>query len=121
MSFESRPRSSAGTIAALRSDLYAGRLSRAFGGERLLASLYGGYTHDDATPGGGGTATTASATYGGGGGPKRPGGWGPLSGPPAGRAPTIPRLGSGGPPPGRGGGGPGAVAGRAAPGRGVPR
>ncbi|TMQ64535.1 MAG: hypothetical protein E6K79_07445 [Candidatus Eisenbacteria bacterium] len=75
MALESRPRSSAGTIAALRSDLYAGRLSRAFGGERLLASLYGGYTHDDATPGGGATATTASATYGGSGHLKLPSDW----------------------------------------------
>src|SRR5256885_11398940 len=75
MSFESRPRSSAGTIAALRSDLYAGRLSRALGGEGLLASLYGGYAHDDATPGGGATATTASATYGGSGHLKLPSDW----------------------------------------------
>ncbi|HKW50713.1 MAG TPA: hypothetical protein VJQ53_03180, partial [Candidatus Eisenbacteria bacterium] len=75
MALESRPRSSAGSIAELRSDLYAGRLSRAFGGERLLASLYGGYTHDDPTPGGAATATTASATYGGSGRLKLPSDW----------------------------------------------
>jgi len=75
MALDSHPRSSAGTIAELRSDLYAGRLARAFGGERLLASLYGGYTHDDPTPGGAATATTASATYGGSGHLKLPSDW----------------------------------------------
>ncbi|HEY6147719.1 MAG TPA: hypothetical protein VIZ69_08465, partial [Thermoanaerobaculia bacterium] len=74
MALESRPRSSAGPIAALRSDLYAGRLTRSFAGERLLASLYGGYTHDDAAQGTG-LATTASATYGGTGHVKLPGDW----------------------------------------------
>ena len=75
MALESRPRSSAGPIAELRSDLYAGRLSRGFGGERLLASLYGGYTHDEPTAGGAATATSASATYGGSGRVKLQGDW----------------------------------------------
>jgi hypothetical protein len=75
MALESRPRSSTGPVAELRSDLYAGRLSRAISGDRLHASLYGGYTHDDPTAGGAQTATTASATYGGSGLLKLPSDW----------------------------------------------
>ena len=65
IALDSHPRSSAGTITAIRSDLYAGRVSRNFAGERFLASLYGGYTHDDPTPGSVDSVVTASATYGG--------------------------------------------------------
>src|SRR6185295_11153925 len=72
MALESRPRSSTGPIAALRSDLYAGRLMHAFAEERLVASLYGGYSHDESAEG---APTTASATYGGSGRAKLMGDW----------------------------------------------
>jgi hypothetical protein len=75
MALESRPRSSTGAIADLRSDLYAGRLSHAFGGERLLASLYGGYTHDESALGTDVVPTRASATYGATGRAKLAGDW----------------------------------------------
>ncbi len=75
MALQSRPRSSAGSIAELRSDLYAGRLSHSFANERLLASLYGGYTHDESARGPAVVATRASATYGGTGRVTLPGDW----------------------------------------------
>jgi hypothetical protein len=65
VAFDSHPRSAFGPIQTVSSDLYAGRLSRKFSGDRILASLYGGYTHDDPTPGSVDSVVTASAVYGG--------------------------------------------------------
>ncbi len=65
IALESRPRSSGGPIDEIRSDLYAARLSRRFLADHVLAAVYGGYTHDDATPGGVESATRARAVYGG--------------------------------------------------------
>lgn len=64
---DSRPRSSAGPLEAIRSDLYAARLTRAFAAEKVTASLYGGYTHDDPAADSSLVATRASAIYGGAG------------------------------------------------------
>ena len=49
VALDSHPRSSAGPIERLSSDLYAGRVTRAFGDGRFTASLYGGYMSDDPT------------------------------------------------------------------------
>ena len=65
VALESHPRSAGGPAREIRADLYAGRLSRAFANDRLRASLYGGYTHEDPTPGGVETSTRARAIYGG--------------------------------------------------------
>jgi len=65
VALESHPRSAGGPLREPRSDLYAGRLARAFADDRLRASLYGGYTHEDPTAGGVETATRARAVYGG--------------------------------------------------------
>ncbi len=68
---ESKPTSSAGPLREIRSDLYAGRFSRywvgaeADSGLRLRTSFYGGYTHEDPTPGGLETSVRARAIYGG--------------------------------------------------------
>jgi len=62
---DSRPRSAGGPLRELRSDLYAARLSRVLMRDRLRASLYGGYTHEDPTLGGVETAVRARAVYGG--------------------------------------------------------
>ncbi|HET9251145.1 MAG TPA: hypothetical protein VFP58_03435 [Candidatus Eisenbacteria bacterium] len=62
VALDSRPRSAAGPFDTVRSDLYAGRLSREFGGDRLVISAFGGYAHDDPTAG------TTSAGIGAGGG-----------------------------------------------------
>ena len=65
VALDSHPRSAAGPILTVSSDLYAGRISHSFASDRLFASLYGGYTHDDPTPGSVDSVTTASAVYGG--------------------------------------------------------
>ncbi|HYJ33559.1 MAG TPA: hypothetical protein VE326_10105 [Candidatus Binatia bacterium] len=65
MALESHPRSAGGPLRDARSDLYAARLTRVLLPDRLRASLYGGYTHEDATPGGAETATHARVIYGG--------------------------------------------------------
>ena len=65
VAFDSHPRSAYGPIQTVSSDLYAGRLTRKVGGDRFLASLYGGYAHDDPTPGSLDSVTTAHAVYGG--------------------------------------------------------
>jgi hypothetical protein len=65
MAVDSRPRSASGPGDQVRSDLYAGRLNRAFSGDRIQASLYGGYAHDDPTEGGADSVTRADAVYGG--------------------------------------------------------
>jgi len=65
VALESHPRSAGGPARETRSDLYAGRLERAFAKDRLRASLYGGYTHEDPTPGGVEMQTRARAIYGG--------------------------------------------------------
>ncbi len=65
VALESHPRSCAGPIESIRSDLYAGRLTRAVGGDRFTASLYGGYIHDDPTPAGAESLVFASGVYGG--------------------------------------------------------
>ncbi|MGE5179240.1 MAG: hypothetical protein ACM3PF_09130 [Bacteroidota bacterium] len=62
---ESHPRSAGGPLREIRSDLYAARLTRVFVPDRLRASLYGGYTHEDPTPGGLETATRTRVIYGG--------------------------------------------------------
>jgi len=46
----SRPRSAAGPVDDLRSDLYAARWSHTFGSDRWTTSLYAGHTHDDPGP-----------------------------------------------------------------------
>ncbi len=74
VALESHPRSAGGAAREARSDLYAARLSRSLG-SRLRVSGYGGYTHDDPTPGGLQTATRARAIYGGSGAVTLPGGW----------------------------------------------
>lgn len=74
VALESHPRSAGGAAREARSDLYAARLSRSLG-SRLRVSAYGGYTHDDPTPGGVQTATRARAVYGGSGAMTLPGGW----------------------------------------------
>ncbi|MEK7316015.1 MAG: hypothetical protein AAB011_07540, partial [Candidatus Eisenbacteria bacterium] len=74
VALESHPRSAGGAARETRSDLYAARLSRSLG-SRLRVSAYGGYTHDDPTPGGVQTATRARAGYGGSGAMTLPGGW----------------------------------------------
>ncbi|MGE5176973.1 MAG: hypothetical protein ACM3JJ_11430, partial [Hyphomicrobiales bacterium] len=61
----SHPRAAAGPLREARSDLYAARLTRNLANDRVTASLYGGYTHEDPTPGGVETATRARAIYGG--------------------------------------------------------
>ncbi len=67
VALDSRPRSSAGPLLAIRSDLYAARLTRGFADEKITASLYGGYTHDDPADDSSTVATRASAIYGGAG------------------------------------------------------
>lgn len=62
---ESHPRSAGGPLREQRSDLYAARVTRVFLPNRLRASLYGGYTHEDPTAGGTETATRARMIYGG--------------------------------------------------------
>lgn len=74
VALESHPRSAGGAAREARSDLYAARLSRSLG-TRLRVSAYGGYTHDDPTPGGIETATRARAVYGGSGALTLRGGW----------------------------------------------
>jgi hypothetical protein len=74
VALESHPRSAGGVAREARSDLYAGRLSRALGSQ-LRLSAYGGYTHEDPTAGGVETATHARSVYGGSGTYVLPGGW----------------------------------------------
>ncbi len=74
IALEAHPRSAGGPAREARSDLYAARLSRAMG-SRLGLSVYGGYTHEDPTPGGVETATRAKAVYGGSGSLALRGGW----------------------------------------------
>jgi len=62
---ESHPRSAGGPLRELRSDLYAGRFTRVLLPDRVRASVYGGYTHEDPTEGGFETATRARIIYGG--------------------------------------------------------
>jgi len=62
---ESHPRSAGGPLRDARSDLYAARLTHVFLPDRLRASLYGGYTHEDPTPGGLEPFTRARVIYGG--------------------------------------------------------
>lgn len=62
---ESHPRSAGGPLREIRSDLYAARLTRVFVPDRVRASLYGGYTHEDPTPGGLETAVRSRIIYGG--------------------------------------------------------
>ena len=65
VALESRPRSAGGPLREARTDIYAGRLARGFAKDRVRASLYGGYAHEDPTAGGVETATRARAVYGG--------------------------------------------------------
>jgi len=65
VALESHPRSAGGPAREIRADLYAGRLSRTFASDRLRASLYGGYTHEDPTAGGVETSVRTRAVYGG--------------------------------------------------------
>ncbi len=74
VALDAHPRSAGGVAREARSDLYAARLSRAVG-PRLQVSAYGGYTHEDPTPGALETATRARAVYGGSGTLLLAGGW----------------------------------------------
>lgn len=74
VALESHPRSAGGPAREARSDLYAARLSRSLG-SRLRVTAYGGYTHDDPTPGGVQTAVLGRAVYGGSGSITLPRGW----------------------------------------------
>jgi len=65
VALESHPVSSGGPIREAQSDLYAARLTRAFAGGRLRATAYGGYTHEDPTPGGVETQVRRRVIYGG--------------------------------------------------------
>ena len=62
VALESRPRSAAGPLETVRSDLYAGRLSKKFGDDRFAIAAFGGYAHDDPT------SSTTNAGIGPGGG-----------------------------------------------------
>jgi hypothetical protein len=74
VALNAHPRSAGGPAREARSDLYAARWSRAMG-SRLQLSAYGGYTHEDPTPGGVDTTTRAKAVYGGSGSLALRGGW----------------------------------------------
>ena len=65
VALESHPRSAGGPVREARTDIYAGRIARGFAKDRLRASLYGGYAHEDPTAGGVETATRTRAVYGG--------------------------------------------------------
>lgn len=75
VALESRPISSAGPIGETRADLYAGRLGRDFFKERVRLRIYGGYTHEDPTPGGAETQIRTRVIYGGMGRFALPGSW----------------------------------------------
>lgn len=75
VALEAHPRSSGGAAREIRSDLYAGQLTRGFGRDRVRAALYGGYTHEDPTPGGVETATRTRAIYGGSAAVRLAGSW----------------------------------------------
>ncbi|HEY7728718.1 MAG TPA: hypothetical protein VID50_09705, partial [Candidatus Eisenbacteria bacterium] len=64
VAIESRPTSAAGPLDQTRVDLYAGRITRSLGRERIQVSAYGGYAHVDPTPGGAGAITRAQSVYG---------------------------------------------------------
>ena len=71
----SHPISSGGPVREAESDLYAARLRRSLLRGRFQATLYGGYTHEDPTPGGVETRTRTRAIYGGMGRVDLPGTW----------------------------------------------
>jgi hypothetical protein len=75
VALESRPRSAAGSIDQVRSDLYAGRLSRGFDEDRFVVSAFGGYVHDDPTPGAVDSVTRAQSLVGGSGEARFAGDW----------------------------------------------
>ncbi len=75
VAIESHPISAGGTIREAQSDLYAARLTRSLWRERLRATLYGGYSHEDPTPGGAETQTRRRLIYGGMGRWDLPGAW----------------------------------------------
>ena len=62
VALESRPRSAAGPLDYVRSDLYAGRLSKTLEDGRFVIAAFGGYAHDDPT------SSTTSAGIGSAGG-----------------------------------------------------
>jgi len=65
MALSSHPISAGGPVREPESDLYAARLRRPLFRGRLQATLYGGYTHEDPTPGGLETQIRTRAIYGG--------------------------------------------------------
>lgn len=75
VALESHPISAGGPIRDARSDLYAARLTRSLWRQRLRATLYGGYTHEDPTPGGAESVTRRRVIYGGMGRWDLPGAW----------------------------------------------
>jgi hypothetical protein len=77
VALESRPRSAAGPIDLVRSDLYAASLSRGFDEDRLVLAAFGGYVHDDPASGAAGLdlATRAQAMLGGSGEARFAGDW----------------------------------------------
>jgi hypothetical protein len=72
---DSRPASAGGSADEIRSDLYAGRITRSFARSRVEVSAYGGYAHEDPTPGGLETLSRGRAVYGGMGRARLSGDW----------------------------------------------
>ena len=75
VALESRPRSAAGPLDQVRSDLYAGRLSRGFASDKVVIAAFGGYVHDDPTPGAADSVTRAQEMIGGSGEARFAGDW----------------------------------------------
>lgn len=75
VALESHPISAGGAIRDAQSDLYAARLTRSLWRDRIRATLYGGYTHEDPTPGGAETRTRRRVIYDGMGRWDLPGTW----------------------------------------------
>jgi hypothetical protein len=75
VALESRPRSAAGPLDQVRSDLYAARLARGFDSDRFVIAAFGGYVHDDPTPGAADSVTRAQEMIGGSGEARFAGDW----------------------------------------------
>ncbi len=65
LALDSRPGGSGGLVDQARSDLYAGRFTRALARDRVELSAYGGYTHEDPTRGGRDSLVRARSVVGG--------------------------------------------------------
>lgn len=75
VALNSRPGGSGGPVDQPRSDLYAGRFTRELAAGRASVSAYGGYTHEDPTPGGLETLVRARSIVGGTGRVRLAGDW----------------------------------------------